>query len=265
LEKQKLAIHHIEEQGHKIVAWLDLGEQEMKVTLDDAGVPLFQPPEREVLPPDCARCSLVPVCRRLPPGSGVAFLWRKLGLIDEKGVPTVRGRITSFFSGADGLAIAAAVEEGAYALDEMIYDFANLDAGFRFCGEENRWGGRLAQACQRAYGSFNASGYLENGLPLKYGAGAEQVVASVHKNPLTKHQWATDFLGVGDIDRIIIEWRSLLRQLAHAPDLPMKRWLELKQLARTTLNETESPTLRELPPLEYLQTNRIEHRLVLRR
>jgi hypothetical protein len=108
-------------------------------------------------------------------------------------------------------------------------------------------------------------GYLENGTPPKYGSGAEQVVASAHKNPLSKHEWITDLLGAGDIDRVIIEWRSTLRQIAHAPGLEWPRWTALQKLARETLNETESPTLTELPPLEYHQTKRVDHRLILKR
>jgi hypothetical protein len=90
-------------------------------------------------------------------------------------------------------------------------------------------------------------------------------VASVHKNPLNKHGWITDLLGAGDIDRIIIEWRSLLRRIAHAPELDWTRWRELQAMARTLLNETESPTLIDLPPLDFHQTRRIDHRLILRR
>jgi len=214
---------------------------------------------------DCARCSLVPVCRQLPTVTGTALLWRRLGLVDAAGTPTQRGQVVSFFSQVDGLAIAAGLEDARYPLDEMIYDLANLDAGFRFCGEENRWAGRLAIACHQVFGQQSIPGYLENGVPPKYGAGAEQVVASVHKNPLGKHGWVTDLLGAGDIDRIIIEWRSLLRQIAHAPELEWPRWRALQAMARAILNETESPTLTDLPPLEYHQTKRVEHRLVLRR
>jgi hypothetical protein len=108
-------------------------------------------------------------------------------------------------------------------------------------------------------------GYLQNGAPPKYGVGAEAVVASVHKDPAAKHAWLTDLLGVGDIDRVIIEWRSLLRQIAHAPALDWPRWQALQRLAREVLHETESPTLTDLPPLEYHQTRRVDHRLLLRR
>jgi hypothetical protein len=186
-------------------------------------------------------------------------------LVDAAGVPTLRGQVVSFFSQGDGLAIAAALEDLNYPLDEMIYDLANLDAGFRFCGEDNRWAGRLAIACHQIFGLQSVTGYLENGMPPKYGAGAEQVVAAVHKNPANKHAYITDLLGAGDIDRIIIEWRSLLRQIIHAPDLDWPRWRDLKNVARATLQETESPTLTTLPPLEYHQTKRVDHRLILRR
>ena len=238
----------------------------MRVPVDRHGVALWKPVERDVLPADCAQCPLVPVCRQLPTSTGVALLWRRLGLVDAAGVPTLRGRVVSFFSQGDGLAIAAALEDETYPLDELIYDLANLDAGFRFAGEDiNRWGGRLGIVCHEKYGLQSIPGYLENGVPPKYGAGAEQIVASVHKNPLAKQAWITDLLGPGDIDRVIIEWRSLLRQIAHAPDLDWPRWRALQAMAKTILNETESPTLTDLPPLEYHQTRRVDHRLVLRR
>jgi hypothetical protein len=102
-------------------------------------------------------------------------------------------------------------------------------------------------------------------VPAKYGSGAEVVVRSVHRNPASKLRFATEFLGTGDVDRIIIEWRSLLRQLAHAPALEWSRWTELQTMARSLLNETESPTIADLPPLEYNQTRRVDHTLRLRR
>ncbi|MGN6386261.1 MAG: DEAD/DEAH box helicase [Verrucomicrobiota bacterium] len=250
---------------HKVIAEVSLAEATMRVPVDTHGVALYKPIDRDVLPPDCSVCSLVPICRQLSPASGTALLWRRLKLIDPEGVPTLRGRVVSFFQQGDGLAIAAALEDEGYPIEELVYDLANLDAGFRFSGQDNRWAGRLALACQERYGLQSIPGYLENGVPPKYGSGAEQVVAGVHKNPLSKHEWITDFLGGGDIDRIIIEWRSTLRQIAHAPPLDWPRWNELQKLARDILNETESPTLTDLPPLEYHQTKRVDHRLILKR
>lgn len=270
LVKARLAERHtpafrIVTEGHRLVAHVSIGSLMMHVPVDRHGVALWKPLEREVLSHDCATCSLIETCRKLPTATGTALLWRRLGLIDDRGAPTRCGRIVSFFHQGDGLAICAALEDETYALDELVYDLANLAAGFRFCADGNRWEGRLALACHERYRLLSVAGYLENGVPSKYGAGAEEVIAAVHKNPHCKHAFVTDLLGAGDIDRIIIEWRSLLRQISHAPDLEWSRWSELKKAARRIVNETESPTLTELPPLEYHQTKRIEHRLMFRR
>ncbi len=265
LAAQKTPLARFTNHPDRITALLSLGGWTMRVPVDKHAVALWRPQEREVLAPDCARCPLVPVCRQLSAATGTALIWRRLGLVDASGIPTRRGRIVSFFTQGTGLAIAAGLEDESYPLDEMVYDLANLNASFRFCGEENRWAGRLARACQERYGLQIIPGYLENGVPSDYGAGAEQIVASIHKNPLTKHAWVTDLLGEGDIDRVIIEWRSLLRQIAHAPELDWPRWRALRALARAILHETESPTLTDLPPLAYHQTRRVDHRLILRR
>ncbi|MEO7298404.1 MAG: DEAD/DEAH box helicase [Verrucomicrobiota bacterium] len=265
LAQQRTPVARFLQEPDKILALVSLADLTMRVPVDSHGLALWRPNERQVLPRDCAVCSLVPVCLKLSASTGVALLWRRLGLVDADGVPTLRGKVVSFFSQGDGLAIAAAVEDEIYSIDELIYDLANLDAGFRFCGEENRWAGRLAVVCNKAYGLQSIPGYLENGIPPKYGSGAEQVVAGVHKNPLSKHVWITDLLGAGDIDRIIIEWRSLLRQISHAPELDWSRWNELQEGAKAILQETTSPTLTQLPPLDYGQTKRIDHRLILRR
>jgi superfamily II DNA/RNA helicase len=265
LAAQKTPVVSFKDEGHRILALVSIEDLPIRVQVDSHGVAIWKPIEREVLPPDCARCSFVPVCTQLPTNTGVALLWRRLALVDASGGPTLRGRIVSFFSQGYGLAIAAALEDAAYPLEQLVYDLANLDAGFRFCGEENRWGGKLAQVCHEKFGLQTIPGYLENGMPPKYGAGAEQVVESAHKNPMSKHNWVTELLGAGDIDRIIIEWRSLLRQIAHSPVLEWPRWTDLQALAKSMLNETESPTLAALPPLEYSQTKRVDHRLILRR
>ncbi len=265
LEQQRTPVVKVVPQAHKFVAHLSLANLTMRVPVDRHGVALWRPVEREVLPYDCAQCPLVEACKQLPTATGTALLWRRLGLVDAAGHPTRRGRVVSCFSQGYGLAVAAALEDESYPLDELVYDLANLDAGFRFCGEDNRWAGRLAIVCHERYGLQSVPGYLENGVPPKYGAGAEQIVASIHRNPAAKHSWITDLLGAGDIDRVIIEWRSMLRQIAHSPPLEWPRWLALQALARSILNETQSPTLTTLPQLEFHQTKRVDHRLILRR
>lgn len=246
-------------------AVLALEQLPLKVCVDTHGIALWKPPEREIFPPDCAQCACVPLCKQLPAGTGVASIWRRLGLVDTKGMPSRRGRIVSFFHSGDGLAVAAALEDESLPIDELAYELANLHAGFRFAKGDARWDGRIALACQRTFGSQSFTGYLENGVPPEYGAGAEEIASDVHKDPLGKNGWVTEFLGIGDIDRMIIEWRSVLRQVAHAPDLEWPRWLKLKERAREILRETDSPTITELPPLDFTQTKRINHRLSLRR
>ncbi|PYJ95143.1 MAG: DEAD/DEAH box helicase, partial [Verrucomicrobia bacterium] len=169
LAQQKTPLVRFTNHPHKIVAQVSLAELTMRVPVDAHGVALWKPKEREVLPPDCAQCSLVPVCRQLSTATGTALLWRRLGLVDAAGMPTPRGRIVSFFQQGDGLAVAAALEDEGYPLDELIYDLANLDAGFRFCGEENRWAGRLAMVCQERFGLQSIPGYLENGATARRG------------------------------------------------------------------------------------------------
>jgi len=249
----------------KLIAHLDLSNLPVNAVIDETGVPLLKVPTREIPNHDCAQCDLAPECRKLSKSTGTALVWRRMDLIESAGTPTRRGRIVSFFTQGDGLAIAAALEDEGYPIDELIYDLANLKAGYRFAGDEYRWEGRLAFVCAQTYGRQTVNGYLEAGMPYEYGAGAEQIVQSIHANPSCKHEWVGTVAEEGDIDRLIIEWRSLLRRIAHSPDLEWPRWLQLKENAASVLNETESPTLKDLPELDYNQKKRLEHRLDLRR
>ncbi len=258
LAAQHTPVVRVVEEEMRLMVHLDVGDLPLRVAIDRHGVALWRPPERETVSVNCARCSLVETCMGLPAASGVALLWRRLGLVNAGGVPTRRGQVVSFFHQGDGLALAA-------ALEELVYDLANLDAGYRFSGGEARFDGRLAYACRRLFGSQTITGYLEDGIPPSYGFGAEEVVRSVHRNPDAKHAFVTEWTGPGDIDRVIIEWRSTLRQVVHSPALEWPRWNELKALAKTILNETESPTLTDLPKLEFSQTRRLDHKLNFRR
>lgn len=266
LARQRTPVIRFERrQVHQLHAVLSLAHLPLRVPVDRHGVALWRAREREVPHAECVTCALNAACRQLATATGTAALWRRLDLVDAQGRPTRRGRLVSAFSGGDGLAIAAALEDESYPLGELVYDLANLDAGFRFCGDDNRWAGRLALACYAAYGPQNIPGYLENGMPPQYGAGAEEIVAAVRKDPNARHRWATDLLGAGDIDRAVIEWRSRLRQVAHAPRLDWPRWTAFQQLAAAVLDETESPTDTALPPLEPDQRQRMDHRLHFRR
>ncbi|MBO7392551.1 MAG: DEAD/DEAH box helicase, partial [Verrucomicrobia bacterium] len=264
-KQQKIRLVKIERRTNKYVAYLDISEMTLSCHVDEHGVALYKPASRESYPEKCKNCPQIPICKKQSTSPGAVLLWLRLGLITAEGKPTLRGRIASFFSTGGGLAIAAAIEDEEYPLNELLYDLANLDAGFRFAGDENRWGGRLAYVCKNTYNGQSAPGYLEHGVPPEYGFGASEVIAAIHKNPEIKSQFTTPTLGVGDIDRIIIEWRSRMRQVAHSSELNNERWNAFKKLCKETLNEVESPTLTDLPPLEFAQTRRMEHTLILKK
>lgn len=265
LSKRKLEVVRLVKKKDMILAQISMASVKIRAGIDRHGVALWGVDQKEEIPDECHQCDQLKICQKSSRAPGVALLWKELGLINREGAPTRRGKIAGFFAQGAGLAIAAALEDASYDVRDLIYDLANLDAGFRFCGDEYRWEGRLAMSCRQAYGSHTITGYLDNGAPPRYGFGAEQVVAAVHRNPANKNQWITKSLGTGDIDRVIIEWRSLLRQIGYAPDLEWDRWMELKRLASEVLNEVPSPTLKDLPPLEYHQTQRINHRLSMGR
>ncbi len=265
LAEKGTPVVRLDYQQHRILAQVSVASHLMRVPVDSAGVALWKPLTREVLHEACQRCDLTVICRKLSTETGVALLWKRLWLIDERGRPTNRGRIVSFFSQGDGLAVAAALEDESYPIEELAYDLANLDAGFRFCGDDNRWAGRLAAVSREAYNGQNIAGHLDAGVPPGYGVGAEEVAESAHQNPASRHAWVTDLLGPGDIDRMIIEWRSVLRRILHAPALDWPRWTALQARAGAILGETVSPTIVELPPLEFHQTGRADHRLRLKR
>ena len=269
LLEEKLAanqtpVERFRREDNRLFVQLRLGHQAVPAHVDLSGVALWRPQERQVVNPTCSGCGLYSECRELKPATGVALLWKRLKLVEENGSPTRRGRVVSFFSQSYGLGIAAALEDESLPIDELVYELANLDAGYRFGNEENRWEGRIPIACRERYGDVTVPGYLDAGLPPRYGSGAEQVIAAMHANPADKANWVTDLLGAGDIDRAVIEWRSLLRQITHGPELDWTRWMELREHAGTLLAETESPTLCELPPLEHHQQGRVDHHLRLK-
>ena len=86
-------------------------------------------------------------------------------------------------------------------------------------------------------------------VPIHYGAGASEVVRELVADPKSRHKLTSDLLRHGDIERALIEWRSLLRHIVAAPDYPMPRWRELKRVAEEFADKTASPALVDLPPL----------------
>src|SRR6185312_11941291 len=152
--------------------------------------------------------------------------------------------------------VAVALEDETYPIDEVVFDLANIRAGPRFAGEDAPMGGRLGILCQRIYGRADYSGYLAMGVPSHYGAGASEVVRGFVADPRSRHKLTSDLVRHGDIERAVIEWRSLLRHIVAAPDYPLDRWRQLKTAAAKLAETTDSPALVELPPLLASQQRR---------
>ena len=178
----------LEPRGDQLVARLDFARREVDAWTDSHGAALLDPPERRELPLPCRGCVESAWCGSVEIVLTPAFAWRRLGLIEADGTPTRRGVIFSFFHHGEGLAVAAALEDESYAIDDLIFDLANLRAGPRFAGDESRFGGRLGALCQRLYERADLPGYLEMGVPPDYGAGASEVVRAIveHATPRQK-------------------------------------------------------------------------------
>src|ERR1043166_8591088 len=196
---------------------IDYSSVPIQAHIDSLGKALVNPPERENLPEVCRTCDQLEHDKTTPIVNSPAYAWRYLGLVEADGAPTTRGMIFSFFHGGEGLAIAAALEDETYPISDLVFDLANVRAGPRFSGEDAPMGGRLGILCQRLYSRADYPGYLTMGVPMQYGAGASEVVRELVADPRSKHKLVGDLLRHGDIERALVEWRSLLRRLVAAP------------------------------------------------
>ena len=242
--------------GNLISIRLDYGNVPVNAHIDSAGKALIDPPERENLPAVCRTCDQLEHDKTVPIGNSPAYAWRYLGLVGPEGRPTTRGIIFSFFHGGEGLAIAAALEDETYPISDLVFDLANVRAGPRFSGEDAPMGGRLGILCQRVYSRADYPGYLTMGVPMQYGAGASEVVRELVADPRSKHKLIGDLLRHGDIERALVEWRSLLRRIVTAPPYPLPRWNELKTAAGELIEKTVSPTMVDLTGLLPVQQRR---------
>jgi hypothetical protein len=240
--------------GNLISLRLDYANVPVNAHIDSAGKALIEPPERKNLPDVCRTCDQLEHDKTVAIVNSPTYAWRHLGLVEPDGTPTKRGMIFSFFHGGEGLAVAVALEDETYPIDELVFDLANIRAGPRFAGEDAPMGGRLGILCQRVYRRADYPGYLTMGVPVHYGAGASEVVRALVADPRSKHKLTNELLRHGDIERALVEWRSILRHIVIAPAYPLSRWTELKAAAKELLDKTASPTsavdLATLAPLQ---------------
>ena len=216
---------------------------------------------------DCAQCPLVAVCRQLPTSTGVALLWRRLGPggCRRRADAARPGRQLLHPGRRPGHRRRARGRDLSARRVDLRPRQPGCRVPLRRRGHQPL--GRPAGHClPRSSMACNPSPATS-----KTACRPNTAPAPSRSSPpstrtrRTSRAGSPTSLGPGDIDRVIIEWRSLLRQIAHAPDLDWPRWRALQALAKSILNETESPTLTDLPPLEYHQTRRVDHRLILRR
>ena len=242
--------------GNLISVRIDFSTVKLEARRDSLGRALLDPPERAALPLVCRDCSELEHDQTVEIVASPAYAWRRLSLVDSDGKPTRRGVVFGFFQGGEGLAIAAALEDETFPIEDLVFDLANIRAGPRFAGEDAPLGGRLGALCQQVYERADYPGYLEMGVPLHYGAGASEVIREVVTNPSGRYKITSDALRHGDVERALLEWRSLLRHIAAAPDLESERWMALKSAAQELIGRTASPAFFDFPPLLAAQQRR---------
>ena len=127
------------------------------------------------------------------------------------------------------MAIAAALEDASYAVEDISFDIANLRAGRRFALSEIKAEAstRMADLCRVATFGATLKGYLRGGVPTEYGAGASEIVREI-RGGRSAQSFETPTLSRGDIERAILEWESLMRCIVFAPDIDWDRWENLK-------------------------------------
>jgi hypothetical protein len=231
---------------------------------DGRGRILENPETRRTYPAVCQPCARKADCEALELSVSPALAWRQLGLVDQKGIPTRRGVIFSFFNQGEGLAIAAALEERDYPIEDLVFDLANLRVGHRFSLDETYSHGRLGAVCQTVYQRGEYPGYLEMGLPIAYGPGGSEVVREVVAHQVPRHRLISESVRHGDIERALTEWRSLLRQITQAPVYDWDRWLQLREMASRYVHSTRSPARDPLPQLAPAQSQRYTGRFISR-
>jgi len=219
--------------GPNLMARLSLANIPVNAVIMPDGVALIDPPKRRV-------SSLPEVGESLifnPAPGSAAYAWRKLGLVDESGMPTPRGRLFSRFQSGEGLMVAAALEDPGYPIEDIVAHLANLRGGPRFMDFADGPSHRLAAVSREIYGHVDHEGYLDGGLCPGFGEGTCEALSIHRSGGMRALEKETDAIRRGDIERATLEWRSLLRHIVHAADPLFPRWHELQAAARQFLEK----------------------------
>lgn len=221
-------------EGGALWALLSAKNCAAKVYKDSYGANLFNPPMREVLVKDAYNFEALSGIKTATQNeASPAQLWLKFGLVDKNFRPTTRGKICSLFNSGEGLAIAAALEDETFEIDELFYELANLRAGARFerSSKIRSASSRLADICRIKYGICDVPGYLHKGEPIGYGEGAAELMRKL-ENGANCADLEDEILRRGDIERARLEWESLINHIANCPELDSPRFAALQRLAR---------------------------------
>ena len=135
--------------------------------------------------------------------------------------------ILSFFHGGEGLAVAVALEDETYPIDELVFDLANIRAGPRFAGEDAPTGGGSAFCVSES----TAGPIIQVTSPWACRcntAPAHRKWCAHRGRSALQAQATNELLRHGDIESALVEWRSILRHIVLAPAYPLSRWTELK-------------------------------------
>lgn len=214
--------------------------------IDQSGQALIDPPLRHVEGGHPTYLERFPGEQKInPQRSSPLWVWRRLGLIEADGAPTPRGLVAARFQRGEGLAIAAALEDRSYPVEEILWALANLRGSHHFADFGGEDSGRLAASCRAAFGSLSFPGVLEHGLPVSYAEGTGDIL---HTLFLERRLPPGINPPAGDIERARVEWISLLRHLAACPEFDWPRWNELRFLAADFLERHPPPS--PLPPAE---------------
>lgn len=225
--------HSLVRHGGVVMARLDLKNLPVSALVSPNGVALLQAPTRRV----AATNDETPLEEFNPPRGSAAYAWKKLGLVDNAGSPTLRGRIFSRFQGGEGLVIAAALEDFHYPVEEIIKHLANIRGGPRFSDFSDGPSLRLAATSRDLFGHVDYEGYLTAGLCPGFGEGTCEALELFRSGGMRALDKETDAIRRGDIERATLEWKSLLRHILHASDPGSPRWSQLQSAAAARLEE----------------------------
>jgi superfamily II DNA/RNA helicase len=228
--------HQLQQHGNNLMAQLALDAIPTKATIMPNDTALLQAPTRRV---DVSEIADTP-SEFDPPRGSPAFIWKKLGLVDNAGVPTARGRVFSRFQNGEGLMIAAALEDPAYPVEDIVKHLANLRGGPRFTDFADGPSLRLATSARELYGHVDYEGYLVAGLCPGFGEGTWEALEIYNTEGLKTLQKETESIRRGDLERANLEWKSLLRHILHASNPSAPRWAEFQSAAAAQLHVARS-------------------------